>query len=152
MTQSPRMPLLFLGHGSPINALEDNPWTRAWEGLGRDLPRPKAVLCVSAHFVTRGLFAVDVPRPETIHDFYGFPRELYEIRYPAPGAPDLARRTVELLGGKAATTGEWGQDHGARSVLRRIYPQADIPVVQLSLDLRLPAREQMDVGRALAPL
>ncbi len=151
-TSPARMPLLFVGHGSPMNAVEDNAWTREWEDLGRALPRPRAILCISAHFVTRGWYAVDTPNPRTIHDFYGFPPELYAARYPAPGAPEMAARVVELLGRNASPTSEWGLDHGAWSVLTRAYPQADIPVCQLSLDLRLSPGEQMDVGRALAPL
>lgn len=147
-----RMPLVFIGHGSPMNAVEENAWTTRWAELGKSLPRPKAILCLSAHYVTRGLFAVNVPDPETIHDFYGFPPSLYQIRYLAPGSPALAARAVSLLGGKAALTDEWGLDHGAWSVLRVMYPQADIPVVQLSLDLRKSAQEQFGIGRALSPL
>ena len=147
-----RMPLVFVGHGSPMNALEENSWTAEWAELGRRLPRPRAVLCLSAHFTARGLYAVNVPEPETLHDFYGFPQELYDVRYPAPGSPQLAQRAAALLGGKAGVTGEWGLDHGAWSVLRRMYPRADVPVVQLSLDLRQGPEEQMAIGRALRPL
>lgn len=147
-----RMPLLFVGHGSPMNALADNPWTRTWAELGRRLQQPEAILCLSAHYETSGLCAVDLELPETIHNFYGFPKALYDIRYPAPGSPEMARRAVSLLGGSARTARDWGLDHGAWSVLRVMYPQADIPVVQLSLDLSRSAGEQMMVGKLLQPL
>lgn len=147
-----RMPLLFVGHGSPMNAVEDNAFTRTWQDLGRRLPRPRAILCISAHFITSGLHAVCVSQPQTIHDFYGFPQKLFDIQYPAPGSPDLAERVVSLLGDKAQLTEDWGLDHGAWSVLRVMYPEADIPVVQLSLDLTKTAQEQMDIGKLLSPL
>ena len=147
-----RMPVVFVGHGSPMNALEDNQWTNTWQALGQSLPRPKAILCLSAHFTTRGLFAVSTQQPETIHDFYGFPPELFAMRYLAPGSPALAHQVVTLLGEKAQVTQEWGLDHGAWSVLCRMYPKADIPVVQLSLDLSLSFKEQLAIGAALAPL
>ena len=146
-----RMPLLFLGHGSPTNAMEQNAWTAQWRALGEQLPRPKAILCLSAHFAGTGSHVVTVEAPETIHDFYGFPQEMYRLNYPAPGSPQLAQRVLELLP-EAQPTAEWGLDHGAWSVLMHLYPQADIPVVQLSLDLGLPADRQMDIGRRLAPL
>lgn len=147
-----RMPLAFIGHGSPMNALEDNAWTRAWAALAAKLPRPEAILCLSAHFTTGGLYAVSAAAPETIHDFYGFPQALFDVQYPAPGSPALAGRAVSLLNGKAAATTGWGLDHGAWSVLKVMYPQADIPVVQLSLDLSLPPQEQLAIGKALSPL
>ena len=146
------MPLVFVGHGSPMNAMESNAWTAAWEGLAKRIPRPRSILCLSAHFVTRGLYAVDAVTPKTIHDFYGFPKEMYDLRYPAPGSPELAARAVELLNGQCRATGEWGLDHGAWSVLLRMYPQADIPVVQLSLDLSLKPDEQLKIGETLRPL
>ena len=146
-----RMPLLFIGHGSPMNAIEDNDFTVAWRRLGEALPRPKAILCLSAHFTARGSFAVGVRQPETIHDFYGFPKALFDIDYPAPGDPELARRVQSLLP-NGQLSGEWGIDHGAWSVLRHMYPQADVPVVQLSLDLALSPAEQIALGRALRPL
>jgi len=146
------MPLAFIGHGSPMNALEDNAWTRAWRQLAEELPRPRAILCLSAHFTTKGLYAVSAERPRTIHDFYGFPRELFEVSYQAPGSPELASRAVSLLENRAGLTEDWGLDHGAWSVMRVMYPEADIPVVQLSLDLGLPARAQLGIGKALTPL
>lgn len=149
---SKRLPVAFLGHGSPMNALEDNAWTRAWQQLAREIPKPKAILCLSAHYVTRGLHAVSLLRPPTIHDFYGFPKALFEVSYPAPGSPELAQRAVDLLGSQARLAEDWGLDHGAWSVLRLMYPQADIPVVQVSLDLNLSGQQQLAIGQALAPL
>jgi 4,5-DOPA dioxygenase extradiol len=146
-----RMPLLFIGHGSPMNAIEDNDITRAWRRLGEVLPRPKAILCLSAHFTARGSFAVGVRQPETIHDFYGFPKALSDIDYPAPGDPGLARRIQSLLP-DGQLSGEWGIDHGAWSVLVHMYPKADVPVVQLSLDLALSPADQVALGKALRPL
>lgn len=147
------MPVLFVGHGSPMNAVEDTPWSRAWRALGEAIPRPRAVLCISAHWCTEGTFLTGEERPRTLHDFGGFPRRLYEIEYPAPGAPDLARRAAGLLGAHGAgLRTDWGLDHGAWSVLRHLFPQADLPVVQLSIDLRLPPEGHLQIGRSLAPL
>jgi 4,5-DOPA dioxygenase extradiol len=148
-----RMPALFVGHGNPMNAVEDNAWSRAFRGLGRALPRPRAILSVSAHWYVAGTFTTAGERPETIHDFGGFPDALYRIRYPAPGDPDLARRVVRLLGdGRAAESAEWGLDHGTWTVLLHMFPAADVPVVQLSIDGRLPPADHLALGRALAPL
>jgi 4,5-DOPA dioxygenase extradiol len=147
------MPVFFAGHGSPMNAIEDNRWSQAFRGLGPALPRPKAVLAVSAHWFVPGSFLTDNAQPETIHDFGGFPRELHEVRYPAPGAPDLARRISTLLAAHAARPrSDWGLDHGTWSVLVHLLPQADVPVVQLSIDTRLPAAKHIEIGKALAPL
>lgn len=146
-----RMPLLFVGHGSPMNAVEVNEDTETWRRLGESLPRPKAVLCLSAHFTARGSYVVAIREPETIHDFYGFPQELYDISYPAPGDPQLARRVQALFEG-SMLTGEWGIDHGAWSVLRHLYPRADVPVVQISLNLSLRPEEQLRKGELLSPL
>ncbi len=148
-----RMPVLFVGHGSPMNAIEDNAWSRAFGALARELPRPRAVLAVSAHWYVAGTFTTGNARPETIHDFGGFPEELYRIRYPAPGSPELARRAVELVGaGRASVRDDWGLDHGTWSVLLHAWPKADVPVVQLSIDGRLPPAGHLAIGRALAPL
>ncbi|HXT00892.1 MAG TPA: 4,5-DOPA dioxygenase extradiol [Elusimicrobiota bacterium] len=148
-----RMPVLFLGHGSPMNAIEDNDFTRALKKLGARLPRPKAVLCVSAHWLTEGSVIGGMERPRTIHDFGGFPDALYGIRYPAPGSPSLAARVRGLLGAEASVDdGEWGLDHGAWSVLRFLYPEADVPVVQLSVDMIAEPREKFDLGRRLRGL
>lgn len=148
---SGRMPLVFVGHGSPMNAIEENAYSAHWRALADTLPAPRAILCVSAHFVTQGTQVVGVEQPETIHDFWGFPKALYDITYPAPGAPALASRVQQLLP-DAAITQRWGLDHGAWSVLRRMWPQADIPVAQLSVDVGLPGDQQLRIGRQLAPL
>jgi 4,5-DOPA dioxygenase extradiol len=150
---SGRLPVLFLGHGSPMNAIEDNPWSRALRALARDLPRPRAILAVSAHWYVRGTFATSSEKPETIHDFGGFPDELYRVQYPAPGDPALARRVIGLVGDqRASLSTEWGLDHGTWSVLVHLRPAADCPVVQLSIDGRLAPAGHLAIGRALAPL
>jgi 4,5-DOPA dioxygenase extradiol len=136
-----------------MNAIEDNRWSRAFGALAAELPQPRAILAVSAHWYVDGTFTTANPRPETIHDFGGFPEALYQVQYPAPGDPALARRVVELLADrKAATSLRWGLDHGTWSVLRHLRPAADVPVVQLSLDGTLPAADHLAIGRALAPL
>jgi 4,5-DOPA dioxygenase extradiol len=148
-----RMPALFVGHGNPMNAIEDNRWSRAQQALAARLPRPKAILAISAHWYVDGLHATGAARPETIHDFGGFPDALYRVQYPAPGDPALARRVVALLGEQhASVTAGWGLDHGTWSVLRHLRPEADVPVVQLSLDAGLTPAEHLALGRALAPL
>jgi 4,5-DOPA dioxygenase extradiol len=157
MNHTGLMPALFLGHGSPMNAIEDNPCSREWAALGRRLPRPRAILCISAHWETRGVSVSAGGQPETIHDFYGFPQALFEVRYPAPGSPWLARRVAELLGAGPAPLpvqldAQRGLDHGAWSVLRPMIPQADVPVVQLSLDSAQPGSWHLALGRRLAPL
>lgn len=130
-----RMPVLFVGHGSPMNAIEDNEFSRGWVEAARALPRPKAILCISAHWETRGLGVTAMERPRTIHDFGGFPPELYAKQYPAPGSPWLAQRVGEVVQAAPVMPDQrWGLDHGTWSVLCRMYPAADIPVVQLSLD------------------
>jgi 4,5-DOPA dioxygenase extradiol len=147
------MPVLFLGHGSPMNAIEDNPWRRSWQELGRKLRRPKAILCISAHWETRGVFVTGSEHPETIHDFNGFPRALFEVRYRAPGSPELARRVAELLDGvRVHVDGNRGLDHGAWGVLESLFPEADIPVVQLSLSGLQPGAWHYDLAKALGPL
>ena len=145
MTQS----AVFFGHGSPMNAL-GGPFADAWRDLGRDLGKPRGVVMVSAHWETRGLAVTAQERPETIHDFGGFPRELHEMQYPAPGSPELAARVSALTG--AALTDQWGLDHGAWSVLAHVWPEADVPVVQLSLDRTLDARGHYELAKRLAPL
>jgi 4,5-DOPA dioxygenase extradiol len=148
-----RLPALFIGHGNPMNALEDNANSRAWHALAAELPRPRAILSISAHWVTAGVAVTAMTRPETIHDFYGFPRRLAEFLYPAPGDPELARRVASLLApAPVAPDEEWGLDHGAWSVLAHLYPAADIPVVQLSLNGREDARWHLELARRLQPL
>jgi 4,5-DOPA dioxygenase extradiol len=151
--KSDRMPVLFVGHGSPMNAIEDNDFCRAWVEVARHLPRPRAILCVSAHWESDGTRVTAMPKPRTIHDFYGFPKELNTKQYPAPGSPELAettRRTIRQT--PVAPDLEWGLDHGTWAVLCRMFPQADVPVIQLSLDRRQPARAHYEIGRELAPL
>ncbi|HET9554655.1 MAG TPA: 4,5-DOPA dioxygenase extradiol [Anaeromyxobacteraceae bacterium] len=147
-----RMPALFVGHGSPMNAIEENEWSQAFRRLARLLPRPRAILAVSAHWYEHGTRTTGGLHPETIHDFGGFPEPLYRVQYPAPGDPALAERVATLLGPKASVSDEWGLDHGTWSVLVHLRPAAEVPVVQLSLDARLPPEGHLALGRALAPL
>lgn len=150
---SQRMPVIFFGHGNPMNALADNEYTRAWAEIARSMPRPKAVLCVSAHWYIPGVAVTAMERPRTIHDFGGFPRELFEVEYPASGSPELANRVKELLGGEVEVdTGRWGLDHGTWSVLVHVFPKADVPIVQLSIDETKPAEWHYEFSKKLAPL
>ncbi len=147
------MPVLFLGHGSPMNAIEDNEFSQAWQEAADQIPRPEAILCISAHWETRGTQVTAVEQPRTIHDFFGFPDELFRRTYPAPGSPALADQVIQLLGeSKVAPDHAWGLDHGTWSVLCRMYPAADIPVVQLSLDRNLEPAGHYQLGRVLKPL
>jgi 4,5-DOPA dioxygenase extradiol len=147
------MPVLFVGHGSPMNAIEDNEWRRNWRSAALDLPRPKAILCVSAHWETHGVGVTASPQPPTIHDFGGFPQALFDVRYPAPGDPGLARRVAELLAPEPVGLDPVrGLDHGAWSVLMPMYPEADVPIVQLSLDRRRTPQQHYDLAKRLAPL
>jgi 4,5-DOPA dioxygenase extradiol len=148
-----KMPTLFIAHGSPMNAIQRNAFTDAIGGLGRTLPRPSAVLVISAHWRTTGTRVLNAAWPETIHDFSGFPEELFRVRYPAPGSPATANRIVKLLEQFGVKDDpEWGLDHGTWSVLRHIYPGADIPTVQLSLNRRLDLAGHLALAQMLAPL
>ncbi len=147
------MPVLFVGHGSPMNAIEDNPFSQGWREIGKALPRPKAILCISAHWETRGTQVTAMEKPRTIHDFGGFPRALFLAQYPAPGGPWLAEETKETIKQTLIALDEgWGLDHGCWSILAQMFPDADIPVVQLSLDVQKTARDQYELARELAPL
>jgi len=144
------MPVLFVGHGSPMNAIEHNAFTETLKGLSARLPKPKAVCVISAHWLTSGAQVLTSPHPRTIHDFYGFPRPLYEVEYPAPGAPVEAGR---LAGNPAISPDEtWGLDHGSWSVLRHLYPEADVPAFQLSLDERRSFKQHLELGREIQAL
>jgi 4,5-DOPA dioxygenase extradiol len=147
-----RMPILFVGHGSPMNAIEDNQWSRGFTRIAGLLPEPKAILSISAHWYVPGTFLTGNEHPRTIHDFGGFPPELYEQQYPAPGNVALAKRVAKLVGERASLRTDWGLDHGTWTVLKYLRPKADLPVVQLSIDGRLPAAGHLAIGQALAPL
>jgi len=151
---SPRMPTLFIGHGNPMNAIEDNPYSRTWRDIGDKLPVPSAILCVSAHWMTRGTTLVNITEhPKTIHDFGGFPAALYAQHYPAPGAPDIARATIDLVRSSHIEPDlEWGLDHGAWSVLLKMFPKANIPVFQLSLDLTKSPQAHFELAQELKAL
>ncbi len=148
------MPVCFLGHGNPMNALADNAYTQAWTRLGANLPeRPQAVLCISAHWYEPLLAVTAMSHPRTIHDFGGFPRELYAVKYPAPGSPALAQRVADLLAPKTvASDTAWGLDHGSWAVLCHVFPDASIPIVQLSIDARLSFAEHYELAAHLQPL
>ena len=148
-----RMPAIFFGHGNPMNALLKNAYTDGWAAIGKSIPRPKAVLCVSAHWYLPGTAVTAMPSLRTIHDFGGFPQELYEVEYPAPGSPELAHRIRELLAPIPVQLDQtWGLDHGTWSVLCHVFPDADIPVVQLSIDETRAPEFHHQVGKLLAPV
>ncbi len=151
---SPLMPVLFVGHGNPMNALWDNPFTQSLKKLGEGInyiEKPKAILMVSAHWLTNGTFVQASAAPETIHDFGGFPKELFDIKYPAPGSPEFAKQVTSLIT-HAKTTEEWGLDHGTWTILKHIYPAADIPVFQLSIDYSKPLQYHFDLAKQLCIL
>lgn len=158
LARTPRMPVLFLGHGSPMNAIEDNEWRRGWQALaaqfGKTWPQPQLILCVSAHWLTRGWWVTGMEKPKTIHDFGGFPQELFDQQYPAPGAPGIARALAEGIVDPAVRVDadQWGFDHGTWSVLKPMFPKAQIPVAQLSLDYGRPPAEHLALGRRLKAL
>jgi 4,5-DOPA dioxygenase extradiol len=148
-----RLPVLFIGHGSPMNAIEVNEFSRAWIEAGKILPTPKAILSISAHWETQGTQVTGMEKPQTIYDFYGFPPELYSQTYPASGSPQLAREIRDLVGKEEISLDlSWGLDHGTWSVLKRLFPNADVPVLQLSLDVTKNAQAHYDLGRILLPL
>jgi 4,5-DOPA dioxygenase extradiol len=148
-----RMPVLFLGHGSPMNAIEENEFVTGWREAVKTLPKPNAILCISAHWETRGTYVTSMENPATIHDFGGFPKELFDVQYPAPGSPDLAMETKNMI--KKAIVGldnNWGLDHGCWSVIKHLYPEADVPVIQMSLDYYQSTQYHYDLAKELLPL
>ena len=158
LSRSARMPVAFVGHGSPMNAIEDNPYRQSWQALGREFgskfPLPQLILCISAHWLTRGWQLTAMEQPKTIHDFGGFPQALFDQQYPAPGAPAFTREIAQQFSSPpiALDTHEWGFDHGAWSVLKPMFPEANIPLVQLSMDYDRPASEHFALGQQLATL
>jgi len=145
------MPVLFLGHGSPMNAIEENQFVRGFRNIGKDIPRPNAVICVSAHWETSGTFVTAMEKPRTIHDFSGFPEELFAVQYPAPGRPELAKEIKNTI--KKTNVGldeKWGLDHGCWSVLKHLYPDADVPILQISLDYNQTAKYHYELAKELS--
>jgi 4,5-DOPA dioxygenase extradiol len=148
-----KTPVLFVGHGSPMNAIEVNDFSNAWIEAGRSLSQPRAIICVSAHWVTRGTLVTAMDQPRMIYDMYGFPPELYEVRYNAPGAPDLAEQVRRIIKTTEVKDDlEWGLDHGTWSVMRRLFPQANIPVIQMSLDATIEPQKHYEVASQLKEL
>ena len=147
-----KMPVLFVGHGSPMNAIENNRFSREWSKLASQIPKPKAILSISAHWVSDGNFVNNQGYPKTIYDMYGFPQELYEVVYQPPGAPELASQVIELLDDAATVDNHWGIDHGTWSVLNHMFPTADIPTIQLSIDANATMEEHFQIGRKLQAL
>ncbi|OXS25324.1 MAG: 4,5-DOPA dioxygenase extradiol [Acetobacterium sp. MES1] len=147
-----KMPVLFVGHGSPMNAVENNAFTRGWQAIAKKIPRPKAILSVSAHWYTEGTRLNNLEKPQMIYDMYGFPDELYQVVYPSPGAPALVEATQKLISREVTMDNSWGIDHGTWSVLHRIYPSADIPVYQLSIDRQASPESHYQIGQELVSL
>ncbi len=152
-TQNTLMPVLFIGHGSPMNAIEDNEFSKGWRTIAKTLPKPTAILCISAHWETKGTFVTAMEKPKTLHDFGGFPQTLFNVQYPAPGSKWLAEETKNALTKtKVGLDETWGFDHGSWSILKHIYPNADIPLVQLSIDYTKEAQYHYDLAQELASL
>lgn len=148
-----KMPALFLGHGSPMNAIEENEFVKSFRTLGAKLPKPNAIICISAHWETKGTFVTAMENPKTIHDFGGFPQALYDVQYPAPGSPQLAQQTKDLINKTdVGLDDKWGLDHGAWSVIKHLYPNANIPVIQLSLDYQKDAQYHYDLAKQITSL
>lgn len=153
LDRTAKMPVLFLGHGSPMNAIEENEFVKGFRRIGQELTKPRAILCISAHWETRGTYVTAMEHPRTIHDFGGFPQELFNVQYPAPGSPDLARETQKLVQKASVELDDkWGLDHGAWSVIKHLYPDADVPVIQLSLDFTKPPQYHYELAKELASL
>lgn len=153
MSNTGKMPVLFLGHGSPMNAIEENEFVSAFKKLGKELVQPNAILCISAHWETKGTFVTAMQNPPTIHDFGGFPQELFDVQYPAPGSPELAQETKKLITKtEVGLDDKWGLDHGAWSVIKHLYPNADIPVIQMSIDYSQPAKYHYELAKEISSL
>ena len=153
LNHTDKMPVLFLGHGSPMNAIEENEFVAGFRNIAKEIPKPNAILCISAHWETSGTFVTAMQNPPTIHDFGGFPKELFAVQYPAPGSPDLAKETKALV--KKTEIGlddKWGLDHGAWSVIKHLYPNADVPVIQMSLDYNKPAQYHYELAQEIKSL
>jgi 4,5-DOPA dioxygenase extradiol len=147
------MPVLFLGHGSPMNAIEENEFVQGFRKAGREITKPAAILCVSAHWETKGTFITAMPKPRTIHDFGGFPKELFDVQYPAPGNPELAKETKRLITKtEVGLDQNWGLDHGAWSVIKHLYPNSDVPVLELSIDYTKGAQYHYELAKELMAL
>ena len=148
-----KMPVLFLGHGSPMNAIEENEFVQSFMKIGKELARPNAILCISAHWETNGTFVTAMEHPRTIHDFGGFPQALFDVQYPAPGSPELAKETQRIVTStEVGLDDKWGLDHGAWSVIKHLYPNADIPVIQMSIDYTKPPQYHYELAKELASL
>ena len=148
-----KLPVLFLGHGSPMNAIEENEFVAGFRKIGKEIPKPNAVLCISAHWETSGTYVTAMDKPRTIHDFGGFPQELYQVQYPAPGCPDLAKETQQLVTtSQVGLDDKWGLDHGVWSVIKHLYPNADVPVIQMSLDRGRTPQQHYDLAKEIVSL
>lgn len=153
MSNTTKMPVLFLGHGSPMNAIEENEFVAGFRNIAKSIPKPNAILCVSAHWETKGTFVTAMQNPPTIHDFGGFPKELFAVQYPAPGSPDLAKQTKSLITKTEVGLDEkWGLDHGAWSVIKHLYPNADIPVIQMSIDYNQSPQYHYELAQQIKSL
>lgn len=148
-----KMPVLFLGHGSPMNAIEENEFVTGFRAIGKEIPKPNAILCISAHWETKGTFVTAMEKPRTIHDFGGFPKALFEVQYPAPGSPELAKETQRILQNREVDLDQrWGLDHGCWSVVKHLYPAADIPIIEMSLDYSLTPQSHYELAQELVLL
>lgn len=153
MSNTGKMPVLFLGHGSPMNAIEENEFVTGFRNLGKEIQKPSAILCISAHWETKGTFVTAMQTPKTIHDFGGFPQALFDVQYPAPGSPELALETKKIITKtEVELDDKWGLDHGAWSVIRHLYPKADIPVIQMSIDYSQPAKYHYELAKEISGL
>lgn len=148
-----KMPVLFLGHGSPMNAIEENEFVTGFRNIGKEIPRPNAILCISAHWETKGTYVTAMESPRTIHDFGGFPKALFDVQYPAPGSPELAKETQQIIQKTAVGLDQkWGLDHGCWSVVKHLYPTANVPIIEMSLDYSLTPQSHYELAQELASL